>query len=94
MGKVSRLSKVIGICEFPGCRRAARERHHVTYDPPVTVNLCITHHQQISARNEHFCKAFGRRYQKGHEVISSEERLRIHGAWWRPSALSGEGGES
>ena len=82
MAKTARLTRVIGICEFPGCGRAARERHHVTYDPPLIVKICITHHQQISARNEHFCKAFGRRYQDGHGAISSEERLRIHEAWW------------
>lgn len=35
-------------CEFPNCGRDDAKEYHVTYDPPVTVNLCLTHHQQVS----------------------------------------------
>lgn len=74
---------VTGRCEFPGCLRMAKERHHVTYDPPQIVKLCRQHHGQISTRNANFAKAHGRTHKKGQRaVLSTEERLLIHADWW------------
>jgi hypothetical protein len=38
-------------CSYPGCGEFGMERHHITYDPPVTSNLCEKHHEDITIIN-------------------------------------------
>lgn len=38
-------------CAKPGCTTFGTEKHHITYDPEVTVMLCQKHHEEITAIN-------------------------------------------
>ncbi len=39
------------VCQFKGCRRLAKERHHEDYDKPLVVKFyCIEHHHFVHRR--------------------------------------------
>jgi hypothetical protein len=56
-------------CAFPRCPVPARHEHHITYDPPVTKDLCIPHHKEITIIN-------GQQARKYRRELSAKHR------WW------------
>jgi hypothetical protein len=68
-GSTNNLMPAPPRCVFPGCPVPARHEHHVTYDPPITKDLCVPHHKQITIINGQQA----RKYRRG---LSTEHR------WW------------